>query len=226
MVRSPFLPPFYSTPSLTSTLFLAALTRRVACPDGVHTATNEACCPLFDIVDILQSDFFDGGECGEETHESLRLTFHDAIGFSPSLIAQGLPGGGGADGSMMIFDEIETNFHANGGIDDIVDAQKAFIAANNITLTPGDLCVLLLIFFTPLSTLTFHQTYSIQLAGAVGFSNCKGAPRLEFLLGRTVATAPAPDGLVPEPFDTITSILDRFGDAGFSPEEVVALLAS
>ena len=26
--------------------------------------------------------------------------------------------------------------------------------------------------------------------------------------------------------DTVTSILDRFGDAGFSPEEVVALLAS
>ena len=71
-----------------------------------------------------------------------------------------------------------------------------------------------------------HSTRSIQLAGAVGFSNCKGAPRLEFLLGRPAATAPAPDGLVPEPFDTITSILDRFADAGFSSDEVVALLAS
>ena len=46
------------------------------------------------------------------------------------------------------------------------------------------------------------------------------------MLGRPEATAPAPDLLVPEPFDTITSILDRFADAGFSPAEVVALLAS
>ena len=46
------------------------------------------------------------------------------------------------------------------------------------------------------------------------------------MLGRPEATAPAPDLLVPEPFDTITAILDRFADAGFSPAEVVALLAS
>ena len=67
---------------------------------------------------------------------------------------------------------------------------------------------------------------SIQLAGAVGVSNCPGAPRLQFLLGRPEATQPAPDLLVPEPFDTVDSILERFGDAGFSPAEVVALLAS
>ena len=67
---------------------------------------------------------------------------------------------------------------------------------------------------------------SIQLAGAVGFSNCAGAPRLEFLFGRPEATTASPDLLVPEPFDTIDKILARFGDAGFSPEEVVALLAS
>ncbi|KAH9918229.1 manganese peroxidase isozyme precursor [Epithele typhae] len=158
----------------------AALTRRVACPDG--------CCPLFDIVDTLQSEFFDGGECGEETHESLRQF-----------------GGGGADGSIMAFADIETAFHANGGIDDIVDAQKSFIAAHNITLTPGDF---------------------IQLAGAVGFSNCAGAPRLQFLLGRPAPTQASPDLLVPEPFDTVDSILARFGDAGFSSDEVVALLAS
>ena len=121
---------------------LAALTRRVACPDGVHTATNAVCCPLFEVVDLLQSDFFDGGECGEETHESLRLTFHDAIGFSPALTAQGQFGGGGADGSLITFGDIETLYHANGGIDDIVDAQRTFMADNNINMTTGDLYVL------------------------------------------------------------------------------------
>ncbi|KAK7445710.1 fungal class II heme-containing peroxidase [Stygiomarasmius scandens] len=177
----------------------AAPPRRVACADGVHFASNAACCALFPIVDVLESDFFDGGECGEEVHESLRLTFHDAIGFSPSQ------GGGGADGSIIVFEDIETAFHANGGIDEIVDAQKAFIAKHNITISPGDF---------------------IQLAGAVGVSNCPGAPRLDFFLGRPQPKAASPDLLVPEPFDSVTKILARFRDAGFNTNEVVALLAS
>lgn len=40
---------------------------------------------------------------------------------------------------MIIFEEIETNFHANLGVDEIVDEQKPFIAKHNITA--GDLCV-------------------------------------------------------------------------------------
>ncbi|EIN09512.1 manganese peroxidase 1 precursor [Punctularia strigosozonata HHB-11173 SS5] len=177
----------------------AAITRRVACPDGVNSATNAACCALFAIRDDIQENLFDGGECGEEVHESLRLTFHDAIGISRSKDV-----GGGADGSMIIFSDIETAFHANGGIDDIVDAQSPFIAKHNITA--GDF---------------------IQFAGAIGVSNCSGAPRLDFFLGRPEATKPAADMTVPEPFDTVDSILARFADAGaFTPAEVVALLAS
>lgn len=61
----------------------------MACPDGVNTATNAACCTLFAIRDDIQQNLFDGGECGEEVHESLRLTFHDAIGISPSIAARG-----------------------------------------------------------------------------------------------------------------------------------------
>ncbi|KAK0459170.1 manganese peroxidase 1 precursor [Desarmillaria tabescens] len=175
----------------------AALTKRVACADGVHTATNEACCAMFPIIDDIQANLFDGGECGEEVHESLRLTFHDAIGFSFTK------GGGGADGSISTFSDIETAFHANIGVDEIVEAQRPFITKHNITA--GDF---------------------IQLAGAVGVSNCPGAPQLNFLLGRPTAVAPSPDLLVPEPFDTVTSIIDRFADAGFNSSEIIALLAS
>ena len=74
-------------------------------------------------------------------------------------------------------------------------------------------------------------------------SNCPGAPRLKFLLGRPEAIRPAADGTVPDPdrkpilvfwissqlkqrIDDVTRILDRFWDAGFGPEAVVALLAS
>ena len=45
--------------------------------------------------------------------------------------------GGGADGSIMIFDDIEPNFHANNGVDEIINAQKPFVAKHN--MTAGDL---------------------------------------------------------------------------------------
>lgn len=60
----------------------------------------------------------------------------------------------------------------------------------------------------------------------MGVSNCATGPRLSFLAGRPNATKPSPDLLVPEPSDSADVILARMGDAGFSPAEVVDLLAS
>ncbi len=57
-------------------------------------------------------------------------------------------------------------------------------------------------------------------------SNCAGGPRLQFLAGRSNVTQPSPDLLVPEPSDSVDTILARMGDAGFSPNEVVDLLIS
>lgn len=57
-------------------------------------------------------------------------------------------------------------------------------------------------------------------------SNCAGAPRLEFLAGRSNFSLPSPDLLVPEPSDSVDTIIARMGDAGFSPNEIVDLLAS
>ncbi|KAI0705199.1 melanin-decolorizing enzyme [Cytidiella melzeri] len=193
--------------ALSLSVAQAAITKRVACPDGVNTATNAACCALFAVRDDIQENLFDGGECGEEVHESFRLTFHDAIGIGSNgystADAHGCSGGG-ADGSIMTFASIETNFHANNGVDEIINEQLPFVTKHN--MTTGDF---------------------IQFAGAVGVSNCPGAPQLDFFLGRPSPVAPAPDLTVPEPFDTITSILNRFSDAGkFTPAEVVALLGS
>lgn len=52
-----------------ATLASAANFRRVACPDGVHTATNEACCVFHELADFLQTNKFDStcGEDGERT---------------------------------------------------------------------------------------------------------------------------------------------------------------
>ncbi|KAI0089364.1 manganese peroxidase 1 [Irpex rosettiformis] len=180
----------------------ATADNRAKCGGG-RVASHPQCCKWFDVLDDIQKNLFDGGECGEEVHESLRLTFHDAIGFSLSAQREGKFGGGGADGSIMAFSEIETNFHANNGVDDIVDKQRPFAIDHGVSF--GDF---------------------IQFAGAVGVSNCGGGPRLQFLAGRSNSSKPAPDGTVPEPFDSTDKILARMADAGFTPNEVVDLLAS
>ncbi|KAH8102149.1 lignin peroxidase VLG1 precursor white-rot fungus [Cristinia sonorae] len=179
----------------------AALTRRVACPDGIHTATNEACCSLFAVLDDIQENLFDGGKCNAEAHEALRLTFNDAI-----AISNRADNVGGADGSIMLFSDVETTYHPNIGLDEVVAIQKPFVERHDISAADF-----------------------IQFAGAVAVSNCPGAPRLPFFLGRTDATGPAPDGLVPEPFHTSNQILSRFADAGpvgFTTKEVVWALAA
>ncbi|KAJ7666784.1 manganese peroxidase [Mycena polygramma] len=141
----------------------------------------------------LQENIFQN-ECGEDTHESLRLTFHDAIAISQKM---GPSVGGGADGSMLLFPTIEPNFAANNGIDDSVNNLLPILARHPVSA--GDL---------------------VQFAGA-------GAPQLEFMAGRPNTTIAAIDGLIPEPQDDVTKILERFADAGgFTPKEVVALLAS
>ena len=119
-------------PDSVNCTYLAALTRRVACPDGKNTATNAACCALFPIRDDIVNNLFHN-QCAEEAHESLRLTFHDAVAFSPSAEARGQFAGGGADGSIVLFSETETNFHANLGTDEIVALQKPIIARHNIS---------------------------------------------------------------------------------------------
>lgn len=113
--------PAIITLALAATQASASLTKRVTCATGQITA-NAACCSelylssmndgilkpfteLFPIVDTLQSQLFDGAECGEEAHSALRISFHDAIGFS---IHGGK--GGGADGSILAFNQTETAF--------------------------------------------------------------------------------------------------------------------
>jgi len=117
---------------------------------------------------------------------------------------QGIFSGGGADGSVLVFPDVEANRAENAGIADGVDGQLPFLAAHPVTA--ADL---------------------VQFAAAVGITNCPGAPRLKFFAGRPNATAVPPEGLVPAPDQSATQLLERFQDAGnISPAEVVALLSS
>ena len=68
--------------------------------------------------------------------------------------------------------------------------------------------------------------YSIQLAGAISLSVCPGAPKVKYYIGRPQPTAPAPNFIVPQPTNTTDELLAAFAAVGFSPAELIALLAS
>ncbi|KAJ7112485.1 manganese peroxidase 1 [Mycena epipterygia] len=172
----------------------------VFCSNG-HQAPSNTCCVWYDVLKDIQ-DLFQG-ICGDDAHDALRLAFHDAIGFSPALTRQGQFGGGGADGSIIAFGEVELEDPSNEGLESIVASEKVIADTHGVSY--GDM---------------------IQFAAAVSVRNCPGGPRIPFLAGRAAAVAAAPEGLVPNPFDSATTIINRVGDAGLTPNDMVDLLAS
>jgi len=164
-----------------------------------RAAVPKQCEFLLPIVDDLQDNLFEN-ECGDAAHGALRLTFHDAIGIDPKA------GGGGADGSIITFNATELTFPANDGLDDVLAQVGPFFEKHSNVLSPGDF---------------------IFLAGAVSLSTCPGAPRVQLAIGRPQPKAASPPNLVPNPFDSVDTILKRMADGGnFSPNEVIALLSS
>ncbi|KAJ7661149.1 hypothetical protein B0H17DRAFT_1212336 [Mycena rosella] len=175
---------------------------RATCSRG-RTAASATCCVWYNVLDDIQANLFEGGICGDDAHDALRLSFHDAIGYSPQLTGKNKFGGGGADGSLIKFSKTELTYAANEGLEEIVADEKVF--ADKWGVSYGDM---------------------IQFAGAVSVRNCAGGPRVGFMAGRANATAAAPDGLIPEAPDSVDKILARVGDAGLTPEELIDLLAS
>ncbi|KZV98520.1 heme peroxidase [Exidia glandulosa HHB12029] len=121
---------------------------------------------------------------------------------------------------MIMFQDVELKYAANEGVDFIVSFLQPF--ADSVGISYGD---------------------AITFGTAVGLSLCPGAPRLNAFVGRPNATRAAPDKTVPEPQDSLTSqfllphtkrneltlslaIFARMADAGFTPTELVHLLAS
>ncbi|KAJ3732783.1 manganese peroxidase [Lentinula guzmanii] len=151
-----------------------------------------------DSLSKLATETLFENQCSETVHEVLRLSFHDAIAISQSLRPSA---GGGADGSMLIFPNVEPNFAANLRISDSVNDLAPFPASGKfLMITAGAM---------------------IQFGAAVAIGLCP------FRAGRPNATAPAVDRLIPEPQNTVDEILVRFKDAAnLDAEDIVSLLVS
>lgn len=180
---------------------LLALPLVLASPSPVQsraTLIPPACQFLVPIRQDLIANLFHN-ICADTAHGALRLSFHDAIGISPTL------GGGGADGSFIIFNSTELLDPGNVGLDSVIAEISPFFFKNSHVISPGDF---------------------IQFAGALSLSVCPGAPKVKFVIGRPQPTAPAPNFIIPQPVNTTDELINFFQSVGFSPAELVALLAS
>lgn len=63
---------FLTTLALSFYTAQAALTKRVSCGHG-RTVKNAQCCSLFNVLDDIQKNMFEGGKCNDVAHEALRL---------------------------------------------------------------------------------------------------------------------------------------------------------
>ncbi|KAJ7642261.1 manganese peroxidase 2 [Roridomyces roridus] len=179
----------------------ATIPAKHLCPDGKNSASNPKCCALFPVLEDIQANMFGDSGCGDAAHATLRVAFHDAIGFSQHNPKSGT----GADGSIFIFAEQELSYDANLGIADAFNLEAPFIEKHKGNISVADF---------------------IQFAAAVGLTKCPGVLQPPFHLGRVDAKIPAPDGTVPEPFQSAQTILERMADGGLTAADTVALLAS
>ncbi|KAK7025514.1 hypothetical protein VNI00_015948 [Paramarasmius palmivorus] len=186
--------------------------KRADCGHG-RTAQHAQCCAWYDVLDDLQHDLFNEEPCGKNTHESLRLSFHDAVGFSPRLFAQGVFGGGGADGSIIAHQDIEMKYDGNKGLSTLSPNARV----HSLTLVQRksskgkprlahDMMSHMEISSNSLQLLVSHTArtsiFTITAFQAIDTFNSKsGAPRLEFLAGRNKTSQAAPD-LLPSPADS------------------------
>jgi len=198
---------------LISTALLAnALpkTKRTVCADSGVTVSNAACCVWVDVREELLNNIF-LNTCGDNVHGQVRLAFHDAAGISQKLKNEGAFGGGGADGSIVLF-PAELNFTntdgqtPNAGLDENVDFIAALVEHHGVSA--GD---------------------AIQFALSVGLTLCPGGPTVPFFTGRPNATQISPQNLVPTPNQDLTTILARMqdmGPSGFSAQQAVVLIGA
>ncbi|KAF7341245.1 Peroxidase [Mycena venus] len=161
-----------------------------------NTVSNEACCALFPVLEDIQTNMFADDDCSDAAHTAPARRFPRCHRLFEQQPEHG-------DGSIFIFAETELGFDANLGIADAFNLEAPFITKHNISVADF-----------------------IQFAAAVSLTKCPGILRPPFMFGRVDATFSAPDGTVPEPFQNVDDILARMGDAGLTPAEVVALLAS
>ncbi|KAK4171078.1 putative lip/Mn/Versatile peroxidase [Triangularia setosa] len=170
-------------------------------PLGSVACARDTCCVWWYIADEM-TQLFRGsdGQCTDAARSAIRLGFHDAAGWSKFT-----GDFGGADGSIVLAPE-EMRRQANGGFKEIVQQYKFWYSRwSHFGVSMADL---------------------IQMGANVATVVCPLGPRVRSFVGRRDSFIPAPDGLIPSPFDPADKLIEFFRAKTIQPLGLAALLGA
>ncbi|ETS73249.1 hypothetical protein PFICI_14854 [Pestalotiopsis fici W106-1] len=159
---------------------------------------KDTCCIWSYIASDMQNAFQDGSSCSDLARGAIRQGFHDAATWDKGSSY------GGADGSLLLSDELSRS--ENAGLESIGDQTKSwFQKYRDHNITMADL---------------------IQAAAIVGVVSCPGGPRIRLFVGRQDNSQAGPTGMLPSAFADAQSLIDLFAAKTFSADDLVALVGA
>ncbi|KAL5113530.1 hypothetical protein ACEQ8H_008595 [Pleosporales sp. CAS-2024a] len=138
------------------------------------------------------------GRCNKFARQAVRLGFHDAGVWSKTA------GYGGADGSILLSDEMSRT--DNNGLASIADqTSKWYSKYNQYGMSMADI---------------------IQFGAAVATVTCPLGPRMRTFIGRTDNARAGPTGLLPSEKDSADSLINLFAAKTIDAHDLVALVGA
>jgi hypothetical protein len=168
---------------------------------GSKACDLDKCCVWKWIADEMRNNMVGtAGRCTDLARAAVRLGFHDAGAWSKSTGR-----GGGADGSIVLARECE-NRPDNNGLQGICNQMRVWHDRWKVHgISMADL---------------------IQMAANVATVVCPLGPRVRTFVGRKDSSVPAPEGLLPSPFQSVDELLAMFADKTISGAQLVALVGA
>ncbi|KAI9147988.1 Versatile peroxidase [Paramyrothecium foliicola] len=170
---------------------------------GGFLCRMDTCCVWQHVSAEMESMFRgDAGRCTNLARQAIRIGFHDAGTWSKS------GGGGGADGSLILSDEM-TRFE-NAGMEEMVAKHRELYEK----------------YRNQLGYKSVTMADLIQVGAKVATVVCPLGPRIKTYVGRKDSSQGNPDGKLPSPFADAESLIAMFEDKTISPRGLIALLGA
>ncbi|KAK0701281.1 heme peroxidase [Lasiosphaeris hirsuta] len=163
---------------------------------------QDECCVWKHVADELYGLMHDAatGTCNDFARGAIRMGFHDAAAWDK------FSSWGGADGSLLLSDELlRPENAAMAGVGAKMKGLYEGYTAHGFGISMADL---------------------LQCGAKVGVLACPGGPRIRMFVGRPSDATPAPLGRLPPATFTADQIIDLFADKMVSPSGIVTLIGA
>lgn len=166
--------------------------------DSKKCAADTCCIWIYIAQDMQKAFQGDSGRCNALARRAVRAGFHDAAAWSKST------GGTGADGSLILGDEITRP--ENAGLEEIIAQLSTwFDQYKKYGIAMADL---------------------IQMSATVATVVCPLGPRIRSFVGRKDSSTPAQEGLIPGAGTDADTLLQIFADKTIGPLGLAALVGA